>query len=157
DRRDPLTHVVIGRALVAAARDEPRDPTVGAAAILGALSPDVDSVIAFSGWDRYVRAHQFGTHSLIGALAMAAVTAIVVGRLARAFARRGRLTTLFVAAAAGALSHIALDVVSGARIAILWPFGNQRVSLPLVAVAEPWLLRLCVTWPLLVWPCPVRV
>src|SRR5262249_30169733 len=65
---DPLTHVVVGRAVVAAARDETRNHLIGAAAILGALSPDVDSVLAFSGWDRYVRAHQYGTHSLLGAM-----------------------------------------------------------------------------------------
>jgi len=85
---DPLTHIVIGRAVVAAARDESRNRVVGAAAILGALSPDVDSALVFAGWDRYVRAHQFGTHSLLGALTMAMVTAVVVDRSAKASALR---------------------------------------------------------------------
>jgi membrane-bound metal-dependent hydrolase YbcI (DUF457 family) len=161
---DPLTHIVIGRALVAAARDERRNRTIGAAAILGALSPDADSAIAFAGWDRYVRAHQFGTHSLAGAIAMAAVTAIVVERSAtfatsrRPGGERGseaspaRFTTLVGAATAGALSHIALDLVSGARLAIAWPLFERRVSLPLVAMADPWLVAICLTWLLMLWP-----
>jgi membrane-bound metal-dependent hydrolase YbcI (DUF457 family) len=175
---DPLTHIVIGRAVVAAARDQPRTRAIGAAAILGALSPDVDSVIAFAGWDRYVRAHQFGTHSLVGALAMALVTAVVVHRSARVFSRRDRprppvaqafrpaygrdgspeglrYRGLFIVAAAGALSHVALDLMSGARIAILWPFLERRVSLPLVAMADPWFIAICIAWLLMLWPARV--
>jgi membrane-bound metal-dependent hydrolase YbcI (DUF457 family) len=169
---DPLTHVVIGRAVVAAARNERRNHVIGAAAILGALSPDVDSVLAFAGWDRYVRAHQFGTHSLAGALVMALITAIVVERAARAFARRrapvpslaversakasaARFPLLFAVALAGALSHIALDLVSGARIAILWPLVDRRVSLPLVAMADPWFIGICIVWILMLWPARV--
>jgi len=168
---DPLTHIVIGRAVVAAARDESRNRVVGAAAILGALSPDVDSALVFAGWDRYVRAHQFGTHSLLGALTMAMVTAVVVDRSAKASALRrsakvlaerppiARLkasrSTLFLAAAAGALSHVALDLLSGARIAIAWPLFNRRVSAPLVAMADPWLIAVCLVWLAMLWPARI--
>ncbi|HMF95590.1 MAG TPA: metal-dependent hydrolase [Vicinamibacterales bacterium] len=148
---DPLTHVVIGRAVVAAAREPHRNHAIGSAAILGALSPDIDGAIALTGWDRYVRAHQFGTHSLVGALAMAWVTAFVVGRSARA----ERFAALVCAAAAGALSHVALDLMSGARIAILWPFVDRRVSLPLVAMADPWVIGICIAWLLLLWPARI--
>ena len=81
---DPLTHIVVGRAVVAAA--DRRDGAlrgVGWAAILGALSPDIDSAVAFSGWDRYVRIHEIGSHSIAGAFAMACLTAAVVGTAAR--------------------------------------------------------------------------
>lgn len=160
---DPLTHVVIGRALVAAARDERRNHTIGAAAILGALSPDIDSAIAFTGWDRYIRAHQFGTHSLVGMVATAALAAIVVERSATAFppkpsAKTGARTSgrwLLCAAIAGALSHLVLDLTSGARIAILWPFIDRRVSLPLVAMADPWIIGICVAWLLMLWPAGI--
>jgi len=164
---DPLTHVVIGRAVVAAGGDGRRSRAIGAAAILGALSPDIDSVIAFSGWDRYVRAHQFGTHSILGTMTMAAVTAVVVERSANALARRPdeprakasaeRFPTIFGAALAGALSHIALDLISGARIAILWPLLSRRVSLPLVAMADPWLVVISILWLLMLWPARIEV
>ena len=170
---DPLTHIVAGRAVVAAARDEPKNRIVGAAAILGALAPDADSVIAFAGWDRYVRAHQFGTHSLLGALTMAVLAAAIVDRLARARGpdvraafqgdQSGRpekaalRSNLFAAAAVGALSHIALDVLSGARIAIGWPLLNGRVSAPLVAMADPWLLTMSLAWLVMLWPARIRL
>jgi membrane-bound metal-dependent hydrolase YbcI (DUF457 family) len=176
---DPLTHIVIGRAVVAAARDERRNRAVGAAAILGALAPDVDSAVAFAGWDRYVRAHQFGTHSLAGALVMALLTAIVVDRAARVVSRnRPRLPVaqasrpahgregspeglrygdLCAAAGAGALSHIVLDLMSGARIAVLWPLVDRRVSMPLVAMADPWVIAICIVWLLMLWPARVSL
>jgi membrane-bound metal-dependent hydrolase YbcI (DUF457 family) len=137
---DPLTHMVVGRAVLAVAvRDEEQVRAIGAAAILGALAPDVDVALAFAGWDRYIRAHQFGTHALLGALAMACLTAAAV----RLFAPRARFNTLLAAAAAGATSHIALDLVSGARIALGWPLVNRRVSCPLVAMADPWIIGIC--------------
>lgn len=179
---DPLTHIVAGRAIVAAARDEPKNRIVGAAAILGALAPDADSAIAFAGWDRYVRAHQFGTHSLLGALTMAGLAAVAVDRLVRARLldrrqdrdgtdagapfqgarsrrpeRAALRSDLFTAAAAGALSHLALDLLSGARIAIAWPLFNGRVSAPLVAMADPWLLAISVAWLVMLWPARIRL
>jgi membrane-bound metal-dependent hydrolase YbcI (DUF457 family) len=139
--------------------------------VLGALSPDVDSALVFAGWDRYVRAHQFGTHSLPGALAVAGLAAVVVDRAAKAVARRwcaktlaerppiARLkasrSTLFLAAAAGAMSHIALDLLSGARIAVAWPLFDRRVSAPLVAMADPWLVAICLIWLAMLWPARI--
>jgi membrane-bound metal-dependent hydrolase YbcI (DUF457 family) len=146
---DPLTHIVVGRAVVAAAgRDIRQSAAIGVAAILGALSPDADSAVGFWGWDRYLRVHQSGTHSLLGALTMAGLTAGLVRR----FAPRSRYGALAAAAAAGAVSHVALDLASGARIAVGWPLWQRRVSLPLVAMADPWLLGICVAGLVAVWP-----
>jgi membrane-bound metal-dependent hydrolase YbcI (DUF457 family) len=145
---DPLTHIVVGRAVVAAAGRERQSAALGVAAILGALSPDVDGAVAFWGWDRYLRVHQAGTHSLFGAVTMAMLTAGLV----RLCARRSRYRTLLVAAAAGAVSHVALDLASGARIAIWWPLWHRRLSLPLVAMADPWLIGICVAGVAALWP-----
>src|SRR3954471_22411258 len=101
---DPLTHIVVGRALVAAAgpHAKPQSFAIGAAAILGALSPDIDSGLAFAGWDRYLRMHQAGTHSLPGALFMACCAAALV----RLCSRHSSWAALLVAAGAGAASHV---------------------------------------------------
>ena len=63
---DPLTHVVVGRAVIAALPDERRlgRGAGAAAAALGALAPDVDVPVALAGWDRYLRVHEIGTHSM---------------------------------------------------------------------------------------------
>jgi membrane-bound metal-dependent hydrolase YbcI (DUF457 family) len=179
---DPLTHVVVGRAVVAAAERHERAPRgVAAAAILGALSPDIDAAVAFSGWDRYVRIHEIGTHSIAGALVMACLTAGVVRavgrfrdrygdpeppsprlrRSAEAFREGGRIAlrlplpafgVLFAAATAGAFSHLILDLACGGRIRLGWPLLQDRVTMPLVAMADPWLIAICVAGLLALWP-----
>ncbi len=110
------------------------------AGVLGALAPDVDAVLMPFGWDVYLRAHEIGTHSLAGSLPIAGSAALIV----RAFARDTPVFDLFAAAWLGCLSHVALDVLSGARIQIGWPLVPGRVSLPLVAMGEPWLLAIFV-------------
>jgi len=162
---DPLTHIVVGRAVVAAAdRHQPALRGVAWAAVLGALSPDIDAASAFSGWDRYVRVHEVGTHSILGALLMACLTATVVkraGRLrdavgdpehVRLRARLPSFGALLAAAVAGAMSHLVLDVVSGARIRLGWPIAQQRITLPCVAMADPWLIAISVAGLVALWP-----
>ena len=146
---DPLTHVVVGRALVAALPDQRRlGRGAAAAAVLGALAPDADGGVAFTGWDRYLRVHEIGTHSLAGAAVMACAAAAVV----TFFTRKSQYSRLVAAAAAGTMSHVALDVASGAPIRLLWPIALRRASLPLVAMADPWIIGICVIGVLACWP-----
>ena len=145
---DPLSHIVAGRAVTALFDDGGYGPGFGASAILGALSPDVDVFLAPAGWDIYLRAHAAGTHSITGGLLIACAGAAIV----RGFARGSRYAPLAAAAAAGAMSHLALDVISGARIRLAWPFADLRVALPLVAMADPWLVAIFVLGLLALWP-----
>jgi membrane-bound metal-dependent hydrolase YbcI (DUF457 family) len=138
---DPLSHVVAGRAVVGLFDKGHHGRSLGVAAIVGGVSPDIDLVLAPAGWDVYLRAHQAGTHSIAGALLVACATAALV----RGLARGSRYLPLAAAAAGGALSHLALDAVSGARIRLAWPFADPRVGLPLVAMADPWLMAIFVT------------
>jgi membrane-bound metal-dependent hydrolase YbcI (DUF457 family) len=138
---DPISHAVLGQTLATAlGRQASPLRTRIIAGILGALAPDADALVMPFGWDRYLRAHEIGTHSLAGSLPIAGVAALIV----RAFARDSRTSDLFAAAWLGCLSHIALDVLSGARIQIGWPLVHGRVSLPLVAMGDPWLLAIFV-------------
>src|SRR3954453_19999331 len=137
---DPISHLAFGRTLIALARQgRSRRGTIGAA-MLGSLAPDIDAVFMPFGWDRYLRAHEIGTHSLIGALACAAASAAVV----RSARRETRFSPLFGAAAIGTLSHLVLDVASGARVRLFWPLADRHITLPLVAMADPILLALLV-------------
>jgi membrane-bound metal-dependent hydrolase YbcI (DUF457 family) len=150
---DPLTHIVVGRAIVAVGDRADRAPRgVAWSAVLGALAPDVDSIVAFSGWDRYVRIHEFATHSIAGAAAMAALTAAVVGVFVRLRGGSARFATLFAAATAAALSHLILDILCGGRLRPAWPLLDSRVTVPLVAMADPWFVGICVAALLARWP-----
>jgi membrane-bound metal-dependent hydrolase YbcI (DUF457 family) len=145
---DPISHVIAGRAVAALFDNGHHGRGLGAAAILGALSPDVDLFLAPAGWDIYLRAHQAGTHSIAGGLLVACASASIV----RGLARGSRYAPLAAASAAGAMSHLALDVVSGARIRLAAPFVDTRVALPLVAMADPWLVAVFVVGLLALWP-----
>jgi membrane-bound metal-dependent hydrolase YbcI (DUF457 family) len=138
---DPVSHALFGRALVATVRTPTaRLRGVAVAAVLGALSPDIDCVLMPVGWDIYLRVHSVGTHSLIGALAVGGLTSGVVLLLVRSSA----FALLTAAAITGALSHLLLDVSCGAPLQLLWPFSTQEFALPLVAMADPWLLGMLV-------------
>jgi membrane-bound metal-dependent hydrolase YbcI (DUF457 family) len=138
---DPVSHALFGRALVATMRTpSTRSRGVAVAAVLGALSPDIDCVLMPVGWDIYLRVHSVGTHSLIGALAVAALT----GGLVLLLVRSSAFALLTAAAVTGALSHLLLDVTCGAPLQLLWPLSTREFALPLVAMADPWLLGMLV-------------
>jgi membrane-bound metal-dependent hydrolase YbcI (DUF457 family) len=136
---DPFSHLIVGRAL--AALDGRRVLGRGApgAVMLGALAPDIDAILMPAGWDIYLRFHEIGTHSLPGSLACAGLTALVV----HPFARESRRARLAAAACLGSVSHVALDVLSGAQIRLAWPVSDWRASVPLVAMADPYIIGIC--------------
>lgn len=147
---DPISHVVMGRVVVASLERGPRSgglPGVAAASVIGALAPDIDLVLMPFGWDVYLRYHELGTHSVVGACVLGGVVAAVVRR----FIPEARWLTLAQAAGLAALSHLLLDVVSGARVALAWPVVDDRASLPLVAMAEPWLASFFVLSAMAMW------
>jgi membrane-bound metal-dependent hydrolase YbcI (DUF457 family) len=136
---DPLSHVIFGRTLIALDRRSRFGPGAAAAATLGAIAPDIDAVLIWRGWDVYLRAHEIGSHSVAGSFVIACATAGLV-HLAK---RDARYRALIVAAWIGALSHLTFDLVSGASIKIAWPLTAERLSIPLVAMADPWLVAIC--------------
>ena len=134
---DPVSHAAFGCLIVRATRAP--TPRLVLAASIGALAPDLDSILTPFGWDVYLRAHETGTHTLIGSVPLACAAAVAVR------GRSGlRFVPLFQVAWIGVMSHLFLDVMSGARIRLLSPVANFRTMVPLVAMAEPWVLGLCV-------------
>ena len=139
---DPLSHIALAHNLIRLRQPERAATSMVPAAVLGALSPDVDVFLLPRGWDRYMTAHESGTHSVVGALICAALAAA----LTRAVWRRARYGALFAAAVTGAVSHVWFDLFSGATIRLWWPFVDARVSnLGAFAMADPWVALWCVT------------
>src|SRR5918999_1557437 len=108
---DPVSHMALGYTLINLRRRAERG--VGLAVSLGALSPDIDVVLIPTGWDRYVVAHQGGTHSVIGAV----ICGVLAGALTRGIRRGSSVAIIALAAVVGALSHVWFDLVSGASLA----------------------------------------
>jgi membrane-bound metal-dependent hydrolase YbcI (DUF457 family) len=148
---DPVSHVVVAWSLnglvgrVASTRPTrptgPTSPTsprgIALASALGALSPDIDLLFMPAGWDRYLVAHEIGTHSLAGAV-LCGVAAAGVASLIRG---RAAWRPLVLPAVIGATSHIAADLLSGAAIRVGWPLADERVAnVGVVAMGEPLVL-----------------
>jgi membrane-bound metal-dependent hydrolase YbcI (DUF457 family) len=131
---DPVSHVAFGRTLIALDSGRRLGPGAIAACLAGSLTPDLDAVFMPIGWDIYLLRHQGGTHSLIGSLGCAALTAAAI----RLRWKSGNYRSLVLAAWAGAVGHLVLDLISGADLRLLWPVG-PRVAAPLFAMADPWL------------------
>jgi hypothetical protein len=55
------------------------------------------------------------------------------------------------------MSHLALDVMSGARTRLAWPLVDTPVALPLVAMADPWLVAIFAAGLLALWPGRLRL
>jgi membrane-bound metal-dependent hydrolase YbcI (DUF457 family) len=141
---DPVSHVALGYALI---NLRPRRGSV-LAVTLGALSPDIDVVLLPTGWDRYVVAHQAGTHSLIGAV----ICGLLAGALARAVRRGSSFAVLAGAAVVGALSHVWFDLVCGASIRVWWPVSETVLSnRGLFAMADPVAAFVIALSAMLVW------
>ena len=144
---DPLSHVLFGRTLMAFDPSRRLGPGAIAACVLGTLAPDVDAIVIARGWDVYLRVHEAGTHSVLGSLAVASGTAALV----RALQRGGRYPALMLAAWIGALSHLTFDLLSGATVRPGWPLFQGQLSIPLVAMADPWLIAICVVGASTLW------
>jgi membrane-bound metal-dependent hydrolase YbcI (DUF457 family) len=140
---DPISHVAFGGTLVATRTGWRYSDRRSLALMLGALAPDIDAVLMPAGWDIYLRAHQVGTHSIVGTVPLACLVAVVVSlvRSVRLEADRVIVETA-LAAWIGCLSHLLLDAISGAQMRLGWPIIDGRISIPLVAMAEPFLVGL---------------
>lgn len=137
---DPLSHAAFGRTLLALAPEQHGSRSRAAAAALGALSPDLDAVLMPMGWDLYLRVHEIGTHTIAGAIGSGMLAAVVM----RPFMRGTPWMAIAIPAILGSLSHLLLDLISSARLRVFWPLDDRQVSIPLVAMADPWLAGLLV-------------
>jgi membrane-bound metal-dependent hydrolase YbcI (DUF457 family) len=150
---DPVSHAALGSSIGVLMTSRERIRGVMAAATTGAMLPDLDAVAMPFGWDRYLRVHEIGTHSLLGAMLCGLAAALLWRRDVRAPDWR----RVVLAGGLGAVGHVCLDVLSSARIRVFWPALDQQISVPLVAMADPWLASLlAATLAALLLPARVR-
>jgi membrane-bound metal-dependent hydrolase YbcI (DUF457 family) len=130
---DVVSHGLCGVLLVGFDGKGRLGPGAKLAATFGALAPDCDLVIAGAGWDRYLRYHEVGTHTLLAAPVVAAAVALCL----RIFLRKSHFARLWCAALLGVIvGHLGLDLISGADMMLFAPFWNVRLAPHLVAMAD---------------------
>jgi len=130
---DPISHALLGRTLAHVYPAQTPSRGVRTAAILGSLAPDIDLIVAFQGWDRYLYVHQIGTHALVAAPILALAVALTV----RVFVRQSRVSHLALAALAGVvIGHLMFDLVSGSEMRLFVPFAQLRLGPHWIAMAD---------------------
>jgi membrane-bound metal-dependent hydrolase YbcI (DUF457 family) len=134
---DIASHLAFGSALSALDRDRRFGPGAGAALVIGSIVPDIDAVVAFvRGMDVYLEQHQTGTHTVF----TAAVQAIVVAGGLSTLVAGARFWRLAAAAFVAVLGHFWWDLLSGSTMQLLAPVSAWRLSWPIVAMADPWIV-----------------
>lgn len=137
---DPLSHSLVG---VATARLVAPASKVGAkaalwTALIAANVPDLDVLLwAFFGEHGFIMEHRGFTHSLLGLLVLTFAVGLLSARLFKA-----QLLPLTGLAAACVAGHIALDMVSGWGVMLLYPFDRMYVGAPWLFPIDPWLWAL---------------
>ena len=136
---DSLTHALVASIVFTAIGH----PELVPFAALGAVCPDVDFVFQrFSGHDPelYLFTHGGITHSIIGALTTSAGAAVLGLIAAAALGYSAAVPLAFVAAAAGVITHIALDYLAYPGIPLFWPWTDKKYTLGIAAGPTPYLL-----------------
>lgn len=139
---DPLTHTLTALTLSRAAFRRPAAPSTLTLLIAANVS-DLDCLYAVGGAAAFYQYHHGWTHSVAGALLLAAATAFAVRWLARKKKPEAALPIrpLLVAAGLGSASHLLLDWTTPAGVRLFWPFRGAQLRLDWFS-ADIWLLIL---------------
>lgn len=130
---DPVSHLLFGRVVAQTVRRRTELRGMTAALVLGSIAPDIDAVMAFRGFEQYLRAHIAGTHALLGTV----LGAVAVAAFLRLLLRDARWSVLFIAAWTGTLGHMLWDLAGGGDINALAPFSAHTFNWQLVAMGDP--------------------
>lgn len=149
---DPVSHLLFGQTVAVSVRRRPALTGVTAALVLGSILPDADAALVPWGFDRYLRAHAAGTHSLLGTLAEALILAIAL----RVLLAGSRLLPLILASWVGAAGHVFWDLADGSDINFLRPFSESILGWHLVAMGEPVVLALLAAAVVAAWRWPAH-
>lgn len=144
---DPVSHLLFGRTVAQTVKRRTELRGLTAALVIGSILPDVDALLAFRGFEQYLRAHVAGTHSLVGAL----VGGVALAAVLRAIVRDSRFAVLLTAACAGVLGHIFWDLAGGGDINALEPFSTHTFNWQLVAMGDPLVAVLLLVSAILIW------
>lgn len=146
---DPATHALTSFALVRGFF--PRRPwwfVLGV--VLAGVLADVDLVSALFGPGTYLFARRTFTHSILGTVAVIAVSvgATKLLRLRKrplqkaAATEKSGLAAILLATTLAAALHVLMDVSTSSGVALLWPWQATRFAWDWLPGVDPWILAL---------------
>ncbi len=129
---DPVTHALTGAVMAQAGARQRWGRQATLAMIAGAMIPDID--VLWGNGVLALEAHRGITHSLVGAVALAAILGVALAPLGRE-KRWWLLSTLALVAILG--GHLFMDLINNFGIQLFLPFSNARPALDLVFIVDP--------------------
>lgn len=154
---EPITHALASLAIARVGRR--RLPRFGALMLVTAgMAPDLDYLSYVGGAGAFLRLHRTALHCLVGVAAVAVGVAFAFRALDRKFPQAdprktglGPLTwrAALIVCAIGVAGHLALDLVTGVGVQLLWPFYGRWFGTELGTNLDPWVLLLLIAGLLL--------
>lgn len=137
---DPLTHALASYSLQRAAF--PRIPRAAViTVVLAGLVADVDILSAYFGPSAYLTFYRTYLHSLPAAILFGILAALPFLFLKpKSLDNPIPRATIFAAALAAALLHLALDLCQSSGIELLWPFSSRRFAFDWLSSLDLWVL-----------------
>src|SRR5215472_7851471 len=138
---DPLTHALASFTLQRAAFPRlSRSATI--AVVLAGTIADADLLSTSFGPSAYLSFDRTYFHSLPAALVFALVATLRFFLKPKSTENPIPRATIFAAAVAAALLHLALDVCQTSSVQLLWPFSARRFALDWLASLDLWILAI---------------
>lgn len=129
---DPITHALFGTSAIRTCTSNKRFARVG---LISSVFPDIDVILhLFLGGFVPIYLHRHFTHSLIFACFASFAIAIIASRHTNS---KRSFLQMHLAAFAGYLSHLLLDLFTAYGTAIAWPFSVSRMQYGFVNVVDP--------------------
>lgn len=136
---DTITHILFGffiALLIAGKLGFKNLKWPVAAGIVAALAPDMDVITLLFSPGSFYEYHRVATHSIIGAVLLAIIIAILFSRLKKSFIKYLPITLLCI------LSHLYLDFITSTGIQLFYPYSTVKVALNMVPIVDVYMLAI---------------
>jgi inner membrane protein len=137
---EPVTHALASIALGRAGLNKMTRMATPMLLVSGMVA-DVDWATRLSGASAFLHGHRTATHSLIGTAAIIAGTAAAFWIAGRKYPKLAvRMVAAIAICEIGASVHLALDLLNGYGVKLLWPFGAKWFAWDLADSVDAWII-----------------
>ncbi|MEW5908850.1 MAG: metal-dependent hydrolase [Thermodesulfobacteriota bacterium] len=130
---DPITHMTSGLLTAQAFRPSTGNRLFFILCIIGSLIPDIDNFAGLWGPEFYLIHHRGVTHSIFGAIALAALLGFFYTALNGFYSKKKSFAILLFLV----FIHIFLDMITSYGTQIFYPFTRHRYEIASVFIIDP--------------------
>jgi inner membrane protein len=137
---EPVTHALTSLALGRAGLNKLTRAATPILLVSG-WAADVDWVTRLGSASAYLRGHRTATHSIAGAMVIAALVALAAWLLGKKYQKFAVSISLgFLISAIGASVHLFMDLLNAYGVKLLWPFSQKWYAWDVADSVDSWIL-----------------